>query len=312
MFLSVWSNPMKTINTIDNHTPGNAKQKSQFKQTRCKDINSLLTRYAVESESLSRVEMEILEEHISDCPKCKNEFAIIRRINEDTCSLDDACEREMATIDWEENAYTISSRIPFKQVSSSPSYSRWAGLRFYFRELSYRFQWKYAVPVVAGIFLLGISLGYFLFHVSPTGSDELKNELVPIASSEDSVATLENTLARKEITGYFSQTQLVLTDLMKQCNNDGTFSFQSQMDLQRVRSLLDKNRYFNQNLNDPQFMSSKKLLKKIEWLLFEILMSDTNDKTSCQKLQELQEYIKNERLLFKIRLVGKDLSVSEI
>jgi hypothetical protein len=80
--------------------------------------------------------------------------------------------------------------------------------------------------------------------------------------------------------------------------------------MHRVRALLGKSRYFKRSLDDPQLMSSKQLLEKIEWLLYEILMSD--DETSCQQLQRLQEYIKRERLLLKIRLVGKELSLSEV
>jgi hypothetical protein len=41
-------------------------------------------------------------------------------------------------------------------------------------------------------------------------------------------------------------------------------------------------------------------------------MTDIEEDISCQKLQQLQDYIKQERLLFKIRLVGKELQLSEV
>jgi hypothetical protein len=87
---------------------------------------------------------------------------------------------------------------------------------------------------------------------------------------------------------------------------------QNQVDIRRVRTLLGKSRYFRENLDNPQLLSSKPLLKKIEWLLYEILMTNIEEDISCKKLQQLQDYIKQERLLFKIRLVGKELTLSEV
>ena len=161
---------------------------------------------------------------------------------------------------------------------------------------------------MAGIFLLGIWLGYLFFHVTPTGP---VGTSVP-TSSKSSLDRLENTLARKEVASYFDQTQLVLTDLMKQCRTDGSFSLQNQVDMRRVRTLLEKSRYFREDLDNPQLLSSKPLLKKIEWLLYEILMTNIEEDISCKKLQQLQDYIKQEQLLLKIRLVGKELQLSEV
>jgi hypothetical protein len=53
-------------------------------------------------------------------------------------------------------------------------------------------------------------------------------------------------------------------------------------------------------------------LEKIDWLLYEILMTSTDDEISCKKIEQLQDYIKQERLLFKIRLVGEELAISEV
>jgi hypothetical protein len=47
-------------------------------------------------------------------------------------------------------------------------------------------------------------------------------------------------------------------------------------------------------------------------LLYEILVTGIDEDTSCQELQQLQDYIKQERLLLKIRLVGKELTLSEV
>ena len=276
---------------------------TKTKKHKCKDINPLLTDYA--SGQLLPVDVQRIEEHLPTCQNCREEYTLIQQLNRETYRLDEACNAVMASIDWEETAHTITGNIPFEEA---PRKSKKPWFDFDWSRIS--FSWKLAVPAMAGIFLLGIWLGYLFFHVTPTyTSGTLTPEL---STSKSSLDRLENTLARKEVASYFDQTQLLLTDLMKQCSTDGSFSLQNQVDIRRVRTLLGKSRYFKENLDNPQLLSSKPLLKKIEWLLYEILMTDIEEDISCKKLQQLQNYIKQERLLLKIRLVGKELTLSEV
>jgi hypothetical protein len=274
---------------------------TKTKKHKCKDINPLLTEYA--SGQLLPAAARRIEEHLPTCKNCREEYTLIQQLNRETRRLDEECNAVMASIDWEETAHTITSNIPFEKV---PRQSKKPWFDFDWSRIS--FSWKLAVPAMAGIFLLGIWLGYLFFHVTPTGP---VGTSVP-TSSKSSLDRLENTLARKEVASYFDQTQLVLTDLMKQCRTDGSFSLQNQVDMRRVRTLLEKSRYFREDLDNPQLLSSKPLLKKIEWLLYEILMTNIEEDISCKKLQQLQDYIKQEQLLLKIRLVGKELQLSEV
>jgi hypothetical protein len=276
---------------------------TKTKRHKCKDINPLLVDYA--SGQHLPADIQRIEEHLSTCRNCREEYTLIQQLNRETHRLDEACNAVMASIDWEDTAYTITGNIPFEEA---PRKSKKPWFDFNLSRIS--FSWKLAVPAMTGIFLLGIWLGYLIFHVTPTGPAG-----PAVTSTQKEVLSLdrlENTLARKEVVSYFDQTQLVLTDLMKQCSTDESLSLQNQVDIRRVRTLLGKSRYFKENLNNPQLLSSKPLLKKIEWLLYEILMNDIEEDTSCKRLQQLQNYIKQERLLFKIRLVGKELKLSEV
>jgi hypothetical protein len=275
---------------------------TKTKKYKCKDINPLLVDYA--SGQLLPVDIQRIEEHLPTCQNCREEYTLIQQLKRETHRLDEACNAVMTSIDWEETAYTITGNIPFKRTAPRKSRKPW----FAFNLSAISFSWKLAVPAITGIFLLGIWLGYLLFHVTPIDTSWTS---VP-TTSKSSLDRLENTLARKEVVSYFDQTQLVLTDLMKQCSTDGSFSLQNQVDIRRVRTLLGKSRYFKENLDNPQLLSSKPLLKKIEWLLYEILMTDIEEDISCKKLQQLQNYIKQERLLLKMRLVGKELTLSEV
>jgi hypothetical protein len=280
----------------------NKNNNTKTKKHKCKDINPLLVDYA--SGQLLPADTQRIEEHLPTCRNCREEYTLLQRLNRETRRLDEASNAVMASIDWEDAAQIITNNIPFKRTAPRNSKKPW----FDFNLSAISFSWKLAVPAMAGIFLLGIWLGYLFFHVNPTGTSGTSVSATP----EFSLDRLENTLARKEVASYFDQTQLVLTDLMKQCSTDESFSLQNQVDMRRVRTLLGKSRYFRENLNEPQLLSIKKLLKKIEWLLYEILMTDIEEDISCKKLQQLQNYIKQERLLFKIRLVGKEVSLSEV
>jgi hypothetical protein len=276
---------------------------TKSKTHKCKDINPLLVDYA--SGQLLPADIQRIEEHLPTCQNCREEYALMRHLSRETRRLDEECNAVMASIDWEKSARTITGNIPFEEASRKSKKS-W----FDFDRSKISFSWKLAVPAMAGIFLLGIWLGYLFFHVTPTGTP---GPFAPgLSDSTSSLDRLENTLARKEVASYFDQTQLVLTDLMKQCSTDGSFSLQNQVDIRRIRTLLGKSRYFKENLDNPQLLTSKPLLKKIEWLLYEILMTDMEEDISCKKLQQLQDYIKQERLLLKIRLVGKELKLSEV
>lgn len=227
---------------------------------------------------------------------------LLAKLEEDSSRLEQECNTVMAAIDWEANAEAITQRIPFK-----PPAVNMHRRRGFMPVFGFSRQWAAAAVVL--IFSLGIGLGYLLFH-SPEPPDQPNAFAQLSPDTGQSLDRLEATLAKREARQYFQQSQLVLTDLMDQCNTDTAFSMKNQMDKKRIRALLTKGRYFNKNLDNPDLLSSKPLFEKIEWLLYEILMSD-ND-TSCHRLQELQNYIKQERLLLKIRLVGKELSLDEV
>jgi hypothetical protein len=277
--------------------------KTKRDKKRCKEIGLMLADYA--SNELLPGEVQALERHVETCPECREEFLLVRRISRETGQLDESCDAVMTSIDWQETAHAISDAVSREGWGTGSRKSR---LRW--QDLVVSFKWKLAVPMLTGVFLLGIWLGYIFFHspLKPPGPVRPAADI----PSETSLARLEKALAKKEVAGYYKQAQFVLTDLLKQCDTEGSFSIRDQVDIQRVRALLNKSSYFKRNLDDPQLMSNKLLLKKIEWLLYEILMTDTKKENFCRQLQRLQDYIKQERLLLKIRLAEEELSLSEV
>lgn len=242
----------------------------------------------------SRETIAAMENHLRTCNQCQREYRVLQDIYRESNQINEEAEALMQTIDWEENAQKVSRSIRFKRPHRT-----W---NLFFQP----FNWKLAAPVLTGVFILGIWLGYILFykalHIPSLPGKPLETRAT--------LARLETTLARREIKGYFKQTQLLLMDLMRQCDDYGIAAWPTQENRQQVRTLLNKNRYFNHDLTNPQLLSTRQLLKKIEWLLYEMLTLD--EETSCDHLHRLREYIRQERLLLKMRLVGKDISFSEV
>jgi hypothetical protein len=234
------------------------------------------------------------EDHLESCSECKNEYRQYLEIFEKMDSLSAASEEAMAAIDWDRNAQEISRNTRVRSSRSS-------------RPISFTFNilnWKALLPLTASVLLIGIWLGYLLFH-----SAAANNSVGPGTSNatpQFSLARLEAAITEKEVSGYMKDAQLIITDLMRQCDLDGNAFYRDRLNKQQVKSMLNKSKYFNRDLNNPRLLSSRNLLKKIEWLLYEILALEKN--VSCDQLQRLQDYIRRERLLLKIRLIGKDIT----
>ena len=228
----------------------------------------------------------------------KNEIPeqLLQRIQQETDAVRNAAEVSMETIDWEENAHMITRGVRFKERRPAWSFSLPA------------FNWKLAVPTLAAVLLLGIWLGYLLFYNASPG--RIDRELEKEPEARFALARLETTLAKKEMQGFFQQTQMLLTDLMRECEEDGMATWTAQVNRERVKTLLDKIRYFNQDKDNPQLLSTRPLLEKLESLMFEILT--LNEEVSCHKFQRIRDYIRRERLLLKLRLVSKDVSFKEV
>ncbi len=269
----------------------------------CKKIKEIMVEY-LSGELIQTGDPEsgprfaAMEAHVGTCPRCRKEYAVLQKIYGVTRDINAAAESSMETVDWNANAERIGHSVRFKRPART-------------REFSFnpfRFNWAPAVPAMAGVFVLGILLGYLLFY-NPVQPDSLLSRGTSV-SPDATLARLETTLAKREMRGYFQQTQLLLTDLMRQCDENGDASWNTGVNRRQVRMLLNKNRYFHQDLSNPQFLSTRRLLKTIEWLLYEMVTLD--DGASCEQLQRLQEFIRKERLLLKLRLVGKDISYKEV
>ena len=255
---------------------------------KCKRIKKQLVLFV--SNELKKDSKHNNEVHLKTCQGCNNEYQIIKKITNQVDELDIENEKIIETIDWDDVTATISSR-----VRSVPS------------QVSKRFSvnlsnWKVLVPVGMTVFILGIAVGFLLFQ---TGSNNLELEKFKL-EPELSLTRIESALDKKEVINYLKQSQLILTDLMKQSDHRESVSISKNLHIKKAKYLLRQNRYFKKNLNDPSLFIARNLIQKIEWLLIEILSMDQD--ISTDDLYRLQLFIEREKLLLKIRLIEKELT----
>ncbi len=237
-----------------------------------------------------------IQTHTTACPRCRREYRVLQAIHGAAQGVEKNADLFMQNIDWDANAVNVSRTARVK----SSRVQRLVPLQVR--------QWKFAAPVMAALLFVGVMVGYLLFHSSPTGPKALgPGDGTPSASGA-TLARLETTLARKELRRFFQQTQLMLTELMRPCGEASAPV--PAVSHAQVRVLLNKSRYFEQDLGNPRLASARPLMRKIEWVLYEL--SSTNDNLSCQQVRRLQQYIKKEQLLLKLHLVGKDIEYNEV
>lgn len=258
----------------------------------CKKVKKLLVAYSC--EELGKDENEFVRMHLNICPECKMEFDSLCVFLDGIENLEMQNEKIIQNIDWGKNDLQVKHQ-------STPRDS--AGSRFrFFPSLG----WQALIPVLVSVFIFGVLVGHFLINpgridLSPSFKIDNKNL---------SINQVNTTLAKKEILEYFKQIQLLLLDVVKQCENGTPPVLTGELEQSQVRQLLVKNRYLSQDLNEPQLMSTRNILKKIELLLYEILVM--TDRGSCRDIRRLQNIIHQERIFLKIRLIEKDLSAYEV
>ncbi len=214
-----------------------------MKESKCKKMKHLMVEVLSGELTGTTPQVKEMEDHVTTCSRCRREYRLLQKIYSETRQIHEAAEAAVETIDWEENAQDIVHSIRLKQ---SRRRDRTRG--FSFQPMN----WKLLVPTMAGVLLLGIWLGYLLFYNAPQVSVVEEKFFKPGTTDTPAVIDrLEGALAKRQVQGYFQQTELLLTDLMRQCDEDGTAAWLTGLNRQRVRTLLNKNHYLDQDLTTP-------------------------------------------------------------
>lgn len=255
----------------------------------CKEVGNLLVAYA--ANELSDSEKKLVNEHLETCGACREEFRktgdVFRGI--ETLREEDTVLGE--AVNWRTNARELGNyMIRRSRRVKKPFFMKWPIL----------------APALASVFVMGVLLGYLLFHTDRSAYRyPVEKETAVLSFSH-----IESTWARKEVLEFLKQSRLLFTQLMFACDRKGMVLPGSRIEKDQIDALLTKSKFLTQDLHDPRLMASRNLLAEIELLLFE--MSTLGEQVSCRRIQRLQQNIRQERLFFKIRLIEKELSRYEV
>ncbi len=242
----------------------------------CTDMKQKLTDYA--AGILSASETDNVTAHVKTCENCRRELDLIRHIMSDAESLRQEADAEMELVHWG----AVQTRL---SVSLRPT----------------RFRWLRTAVSTALALCLVIPVTWVLMHAVPTDRDR------KIQVSAETVNRMEVELARGEVIRYLKKSRLLLSDFMLQCNADTP-----QMRWQpspAVRDLLAENRYFSNELEAYRLKNAQTLCRQLDMVFAE--MASVDHREPCRDVTRLQEMVKQEDLLLKIRLVEQELEMSE-
>jgi hypothetical protein len=264
---------------------------------KCKQIKIDLAAYA--AGELDPGEADRLAQHLRTCPGCRQEYQELTRLLAGIESLEQEGRQMIDAIDWDQAASDISRQA---RLSTLPS---GAGKR----RLRQLHGWRLLGPAMAALFFLGLWLGYLLFH----STDPVKEMTLSTPASAASLDRIESALNRREVLDYLKETQLVLMDLLKEQEGagPGLAVGEQHLGLSRARLLLARNRYFTRGVADrSHLLAARGLLEKIQWLLIEMVVLEEDPAVLAEQLQRIRTFIREERLLMKIRLVEEELAGS--
>jgi hypothetical protein len=227
------------------------------------------------------------EAHLRECAACRRELASWQALL--GAADRTAVEAECRAIDWD----AVSESVMQKMLRAGGAVAARPGRRIF-----------HFLPVAAAASLLLVfSLGvFFWLRPRPAIVPWPEGGTVPLAT----MTRLQSGLAREDVISYLQQSQLMFTDLLKDCSSEETAAWEIRLYSRQAKKLLLKKKYFQQNLPALEWLKVRDVSERIDWLNYEILQLE--DRQQCSQISRLQRIMENEKLLLKIRLLEKDLS----
>jgi hypothetical protein len=260
----------------------------------CRNILPLLEWLAAdELEGGRRLQVE---EHVRECPACRRELAVWRSLLAASALPAPGAAAEVQAIDWD----MVSAKILAGAAARTGHSRRWTPIV----SLAFAAAAAALIAVVgAGIFFLtrSRSASLPLDGGNPLGGG-LQGRL-----SAATMTSLQSGLAREEVVAYLQQSQLMFTDLLKDCAGEEVAPWEIRLYSRQAKELLLKKKYFQQNLPAADWLRVRDVSERIDWLNYEILQLE--ERQLCSQISRLQQIMENEKLLLKIHLLERDLAL---
>jgi len=213
------------------------------------------------------------ERHLADCPTCSAEFAQIRA----TLSAIDYPVPERPA-DYE--AQLWSTLKPRLDVAESPTASVWHGL------LQPR---KWAIAGVLALLVVAAFLAgrYLPRHEQPS----------PVVKVE-APKTGNDRVLMVAVGDHLDRTEMILVELAN-TPAEGKIDISAEREL--AQNLVNENRLYRQTAQRDKDTEIANVLDQVERVLIDI--SHHPDSVSGKELEELQQRIQSQGVLFKVRVI---------
>ncbi|HKR29900.1 MAG TPA: hypothetical protein VJT08_05460 [Terriglobales bacterium] len=215
------------------------------------------------------------ERHLAECPTCAVEFAQIRA----TLSAIDYPVPERAA-DYE--AQLWSTLKPRLDASESPKASWWNAL---LQPRKWAIAGALAVLVVAAFFA-----GRYLPRHEPSGP----SPIVAVKASK----TGSDRVLMVAVGDHLDRTEMILVELAN-TPAEGKVDISAEREL--AQSLVNENRLYRQTAQRDKDTEIANVLDQVERVLIDI--SHHPDSVSGKELEQLQQRIESQGVLFKVRVI---------
>ena len=215
-----------------------------------------------------------VERHLAECPSCAAEFAQIRT----TLSAIDYPVPERAA-DYE--AQLWSTLNPRLDVSESPKQPFWHAV------LQPR---KWAVAgALAALIVAAFLAGRYTPHHEQPGQ---------IAKTQQSAKSASDRVLMVAVGDHLDRTEMILVELAN-TPAEGKVDISAERDL--AQSLVNENRLYRQTAQRDKDTEIANVLDQVERVLVDI--AHHPDSVSGKELEELQQRIRSQGVLFKVRVI---------
>jgi hypothetical protein len=252
----------------------------------CRDIQPLLEWLA--ADELEGGRRRQVEEHVRDCPACRRELAVWRSLLAASALPAPGAAAELQAIDWD----MVSAKILAGAAARTGRGRR--------RTLIV----SMAFAAAAAAVIVVVGAGIFFLTRARTASLPLDGDQRLSAAV---MTRLQSGLAREQVVAYLQQSQLMFTDLLKDCAGEEVAPWEIRLYSRQAKELLLKKKYFQQNLPAADWLRVRNVSERIDWLNYEILQLD--ERQLCSQISRLQQIMENEKLLLKIHLLERDLAL---
>jgi hypothetical protein len=241
-------------------------------------------------------EREFFKDHLDQCSHCRKELEEFKKISQAADDFKQDIDEAMASVDWETLPSQISEEVFKKDVR--PPRRSWLD-----QVSGFLFQPRLK-PVYAALFI-GAVLGAILTFMVLRAPQPSEMAEAGFFAPKDFLENVEMEMARRDTLDYLERSQYLLLDFLQSPSQRSVDFWQSEYAGEQARSLLEKKRYINPQLNKFKLAKAKAICDQIEFLFYEL--TEISVQLSAQEVSKLQRMIKDKQILLKINLLKKEL-----